>query len=362
MKRSNACDALLSIFAIIAIFPGLSRSQTSCPALIPCVQEILVEQAVSINTDVLTNTTFYPIPQAAITVSDAPVSIDTVTTVTWLSTSSLSNCNQSTFASSTRPRSLISTIYDRFLTGTLGTTGDSIRTLSRTRTRTRTRGQHVVYPETETETLSCSSCAEDSGNERMDSLYATITATDSEDQAGAGPVEMPATITTGAELETPRPSALYGEPAFILGGLGMGGARKRQQNSNTYITNAGTLTSDCSQVPSYALVNGTLLAFLNNVTYVYSTDYGVPYQLFAPSTISGPINTTFYFASNNVLSWQDESFFNGAASFCSLNGSVYAVFQQGAQPEGCFFLQLSLFTFAQCQAFGLNTISGPTDK
>lgn len=41
------------------------------------------EQAVSINTDVLTNTTFYAIPDVAITVTNAPTSFNTVTTLHW---------------------------------------------------------------------------------------------------------------------------------------------------------------------------------------------------------------------------------------------------------------------------------------
>lgn len=41
------------------------------------------EQAVSINTQVNINTTFYPIPEAGVTITDAPTSIDTVTTFRW---------------------------------------------------------------------------------------------------------------------------------------------------------------------------------------------------------------------------------------------------------------------------------------
>lgn len=43
-------------------------------------QRTIYEQIVTINIDVLTNTTFFPIPDVGITVSNAPTSIDTVTT------------------------------------------------------------------------------------------------------------------------------------------------------------------------------------------------------------------------------------------------------------------------------------------
>ena len=41
------------------------------------------EQAVSINTEVRSNTTFYPIPEGAVTITNAPTSIDTITTFRW---------------------------------------------------------------------------------------------------------------------------------------------------------------------------------------------------------------------------------------------------------------------------------------
>lgn len=41
------------------------------------------EQAVSINTEVLSNTTFYPIPEGPVTITNAPTSIDMVSTFRW---------------------------------------------------------------------------------------------------------------------------------------------------------------------------------------------------------------------------------------------------------------------------------------
>ena len=62
------------------------RSQSACLSPRPHIQHVVYEQAVSINTDVLYNTTFYPLPDAAITVTNAPTSYSGVTTLQWTST------------------------------------------------------------------------------------------------------------------------------------------------------------------------------------------------------------------------------------------------------------------------------------
>jgi len=62
------------------------------------------EQAVSINTDVLSNTTFYAIPQVAITVNNAPTSFDGVTTLTWTETAGSTIQYSPTQASSADPQ------------------------------------------------------------------------------------------------------------------------------------------------------------------------------------------------------------------------------------------------------------------
>ncbi|KAK3065702.1 hypothetical protein LTR53_018124, partial [Teratosphaeriaceae sp. CCFEE 6253] len=49
-------------------------------------QQTVYEQAVSINTYVQTNTTFFPIPQVGITVNNAPTSLDGVTTFRYTET------------------------------------------------------------------------------------------------------------------------------------------------------------------------------------------------------------------------------------------------------------------------------------
>lgn len=64
--------------------PLSAQDNSACLIVSRFVQTYTVrEQAVSINTDVLTNTTFYPIPQAPVTITNAPTSINTVSTFRW---------------------------------------------------------------------------------------------------------------------------------------------------------------------------------------------------------------------------------------------------------------------------------------
>lgn len=61
-------------------------SQNACSSRNPQSQLVVYQQAVSINTDVLLNTTFYPIPNIPVTVNNAPTSFDGITTITWTKT------------------------------------------------------------------------------------------------------------------------------------------------------------------------------------------------------------------------------------------------------------------------------------
>lgn len=135
----------------------------------------------------------------------------------------------------------------------------------------------------------------------------------------------------------------------------------KRQSGATYVSANGTVTNDCTTAPIYTITNGVLTATVNGTVYTYSTSPGVAYEMFAPSTISGPINTTFTLGSSAVLTWMNPAFYNGEASFCVMqNGSVYAVFQQNAQPSGCMFAQLTLFSVSSCQSLSFSTITGPS--
>jgi hypothetical protein len=76
----------LAFADLLSTLPRPVRSQSACLSLRPPIQQVVYEQAVSINTDVLYNTTFYPLPEVPITVTNAPTSYSGVTTLQWTST------------------------------------------------------------------------------------------------------------------------------------------------------------------------------------------------------------------------------------------------------------------------------------
>ena len=107
MKNQKLRLTFLAFADLLSTLPRPVRSQSACLSLRPPIQQIVYEQAVSINTDVLYNTTFYPLPEAAITVTNAPTSYSGVTTLQWTSTileddNSLSN--RVTHSSAPAPR------------------------------------------------------------------------------------------------------------------------------------------------------------------------------------------------------------------------------------------------------------------
>jgi hypothetical protein len=155
-------------------------------------------------------------------------------------------------------------------------------------------------------------------------------------------------------------SATPTEPSFVLLVMGQKHNQKRQSGSY-YVSANGTITNDCTTSPIYTISNGQLTATINGVVYIYSTSTSVSFAPLIPSTVPGTITTTFTLGGNQVLSWQNSAFFNGQASFCALsNGTVYAVFQQNSQPDGCLYIQLSLFSVSSCQGISFATITGRT--
>jgi len=93
--------------------------------------------------------------------------------------------------------------------------------------------------------------------------------------------------------------------------------------------------------------------------YTYSASAGAAYEQFVASTIPGSITTTFQISGNGILSWFNNSFYNGQASFCQIsNGTVYVVFSQSGGPQGCMYIQLSLYTVSSCQS--MQQITGPS--
>lgn len=255
------------LIGLMVCYPVLTAAEDACQLtqrqLTP---RIVHEQPISINTDILTNTTFYAIPQVGITVTNAPTSFDAITTLRW--------------------------------------------TESRTSVSTKT-------------------------------LHSRVT-------------------TASQAYTSAAPTGTFQETTFVLVVSYENDIQKRQMGS-VYIAADGTISNDCTASPIYAITAGVLTAIVKGISYTYSTSLGVPYAPFNPSTIPGPITTSFTLAAGGALTWFNPLFFNGQAQFCALsNGTVYAVFQQNAQPEGCLYITLSLFSASSCQGLALSTITGPT--
>ena len=244
--------------ALLLSLPNLIAAQQACLLRQPPSYGVIHQQAVSINTNVLLNTTFSPFSDVAITISNAPTSLDGITTFTW--------------------------------------------------TETKTYASY--------EALSPSTSA----------------------------IETTATPIDSAFVMMVRSNEL----------------NQKRQSGSYYVSASGVISNDCTNSPIYTISNGALTTTVNGVVYTYSTSAGVPYAAFVPSTVPGTISTNFGTGTNQVLTWWNSAFSNGQASFCALsNGTVYAVFQQNAQPDGCLYIQLSLFSVSSCQGIQLSTITGP---
>ena len=246
---------------LLLCLPSLIKAQQACPMQQPLTYRMVHEQVISINTDVLYNTTFNPIRDVTVTVDNAPTSMNGLTTFWWT--------ESKTYMES--------------------------HSLSRT----------------------------------TSAMHTTATPADS---------------------------------SFVILVMGEQHNHKRQSGS-WYVSVNGTITNDCTTSPIYTISNGQLTATVNQVVYTYSTSTEVPYALFMPSTIPGTITQSFSLSGSKTLTWTNSAFFNGQASFCALaNGTVFAVFQQNAQPDGCLYIQLSLFSISSCQGISFATITGPPGR
>jgi len=82
---SRFCSKLAQLYLVI-LLPCLTEAQNACNIYSQINQSVVYQQVVSVNTFVRSNTTFYPIPAQAITVTDAPTSFDLITTLSWTKT------------------------------------------------------------------------------------------------------------------------------------------------------------------------------------------------------------------------------------------------------------------------------------
>ena len=85
------------------------------------------------------------------------------------------------------------------------------------------------------------------------------------------------------------------------------------------------------------------------------------YAPLVPSQNPGSITTQFSLSNTGTLLWNNDAFFNGNALFCVLTtGQIIAVFQQGANPTGCVFVDLTIVQLTACQSTdATNTLSVP---
>lgn len=285
------------LFAVVAVCSSLAQCQRSCP-VIDSISTVH-EQAVSINTDVLTNTTFYPIPQVALTISNAPTSLDTLTTLTWTETTAA--------VRSETPQQAVSMNTDLLIYSTFSSTPQDGLTISDAPTSLQ--------------------------------LPTTFTWTES---------------TAAVSSATPLPSQ------FVLA---QHQYNRKRQSGSSFVSPDGTLTSDCENAVQYSIVDGQLLANTSQGTvYYFSTSPGVPYAPFIPTTVPGNISTTFRITTAFTLSWRNTQFYNREASFCSVNDTVYAVFQPDVYPDGCFFAPLSPAYGPGCVLWGNSGVDSNLDK
>lgn len=147
-------------------------------------------------------------------------------------------------------------------------------------------------------------------------------------------------------------TAQYGAGSFTLiivaSELSLSPKRKRQ--AGAFMSYTGRATSSCSQASILTLANNQLwMTYSNGTVAQFSARTGDAYDYFAPSTNPGDITTTFSLSNTGTLLWTSPSFFNGNALFCVLpSGVLVAVFQQGAQPLACVFIDLTVAELASC--------------
>lgn len=75
-----------ALLCLVILLPHLTKAQNACNIYGQLSQGVVYQQVVSVNTLVQSNTTFFPISEQAITVTNAPTSLDLITTLSWTKT------------------------------------------------------------------------------------------------------------------------------------------------------------------------------------------------------------------------------------------------------------------------------------
>ncbi len=137
------------------------------------------------------------------------------------------------------------------------------------------------------------------------------------------------------------------------------GHMKRQ---NAYLAGSGQATDSCAGAVVYSLINGQLYANSSSGSQLFSTDPGIQYANFTPSSSPGSLTTTFSVDTQNNLLWSNSNFYNNQARFCVMpDSSLISVFANPAvAPDTCNFVYLSLTRVSTCAAaVGAPALSGP---
>jgi hypothetical protein len=119
MNRKQLRHIFLAFANMLFTLPGPAHSQSACLSVTPPAQQVVYEQPVSINTDVLFNTTFYPLTEAAVTVTNAPTRYSGITTLQRTSISSMDSmvgieASSQRVAYSTAPSPFPTQVQDTF--------------------------------------------------------------------------------------------------------------------------------------------------------------------------------------------------------------------------------------------------------
>ena len=125
---------------------------------------------------------------------------------------------------------------------------------------------------------------------------------------------------------------------------------KRRRQAGSFVGYNGRTTTSCTQASVLTIYNGQLfISYANGTVAQFSANAGDAYDNFIPSTTPGNVTTTFSLSQSGTLLWNSPSFFNGNGLFCLLpSGTIVAVFQQGAQPTSCDFIDLTIVELAGC--------------
>ena len=151
-------------------------------------------------------------------------------------------------------------------------------------------------------------------------------------------------------IQSSTGSAKYLGNQFALQVVAPNLSPKRRRQAGSFVGYNGRTTTSCTQASVLTIYNGQLfISYANGTVAQFSANAGDSYDNFVPSTTAGSVTTTFSLSQSETLLWNSPSFFNGNALFCLLpSGMIVAVFQQGAQPTSCDFIDLTIVELAGC--------------